>query len=59
MFSSSPDLGSFGILAFVLYIVITIVLFLIGLWIAYAVIWRAVRRGLREFHKDNPTAPTP
>jgi Sec-independent protein secretion pathway component TatC len=59
MDSNLLNASGFGILAFVIYIVVSIVLFLIGLWIAYAVIWRAVRRGLKEFHKDNPTAPTP
>ena len=47
-----------GVLFLVLYLVGSLIVFLIGLWISYSVIWRAVRRGLKEFHKDNPGAPT-
>ena len=32
------------------YLLLTIGLAALGLWITYTVIWRAVRRALREFH---------
>ena len=34
----------------VLYLLLTIGLAALSLWITYTVIWRAARRGLREFH---------
>ncbi len=45
-----------GIVFLIVYIVVTVAIFLVGIWISYSVIWRAVRRGMREFHKDNPTS---
>ena len=59
MIDTNQLLASGGIIFFIVYIVVTIVIFLIGLWISYSVIWRAVRRGLKEFHKDHPEAPAP
>jgi SNF family Na+-dependent transporter len=57
--SNPSDLLAAGGLAFVIvYFVASLVVFLIGIWISYSVIWRAVRRGMKEFHKDNPTTPT-
>lgn len=29
------------------------------LWLLYTVIWRAVRRGLREYHGSVPSVPAP
>ncbi len=57
MFNSSDLLASGGILFVVIYFAVSLVVFLIGIWISYSVIWRAVRRGMKEFHKDNPTTP--
>ena len=59
MISSSSLAASGGILFLVLYLIGSLIVFLIGIWISYSVIWRAVRRGLKEYHKDNPGAPTP
>ena len=53
MFNSS------GLIFLLIYIVLSVLSFLLVLWISYSVIWRAVRRGMKEFHKDNPTTPTP
>jgi hypothetical protein len=54
--NNPSDLLAAGGLAFVIiYFVASLVVFLIGIWISYSVIWRAVRRGMKEFHKDNPT----
>lgn len=50
-------LSGFGFLAIIIYVVISVGLFLIVLRILYAVIWRGVRRGIREYHLQNPTAP--
>jgi hypothetical protein len=59
MIDTNSLLAGGGILFLVIYLVVTVVIFLIGLWISYSVIWRAVRRGLKEFHKDHPETPTP
>jgi hypothetical protein len=54
--SNPTDLLAAGGLVFVIiYFVASLLVFLIGIWISYSVIWRAVRRGMKEFHKDNPT----
>ncbi|HEY5230823.1 MAG TPA: hypothetical protein VIJ11_08035 [Galbitalea sp.] len=56
-FDPNSLLAAGGIVFVVIYFVVSLLVFLIGLWISYSVIWRAVRRGLKEFHKDNPTTP--
>jgi hypothetical protein len=58
MFNSHDLLAAGGLVFVIVYFVVTLVVFLIGIWISYSVIWRAVRRGMKEFHKDNPGAPT-
>ena len=58
MFNSPHLLAAGGLIFIVVYFVVSLPVFLIGIWISYSVIWRAGRRGLNEFHKDNPTAPT-
>jgi hypothetical protein len=59
MDSSNNPLIAGGFIFVLIYFVVSLVVFLIGIWISYSVIWRAVRRGLKEYHKDNPGAPTP
>ena len=59
MISSSNPLIDGGLIFVVIYFVVSLLVFLIGIWISYSVIWRAVRRGLKEYHKGNPGAPTP
>ena len=55
---NNPLLASgVGIIAIIIYVVVSIGLFLIVLRILYAVIWRGVRRGIREYHLQNPTIP--
>lgn len=46
-------LASFGVAA-VVYLLIAIALIALEIWVAYTIIWRAVRRGLREFHGVSP-----
>jgi hypothetical protein len=58
MIDTNSLLAGGGILFIVIYLVGSLIVFLIGIWISYSVIWRAVRRGMKEFHKDNPGAPT-
>jgi membrane protein implicated in regulation of membrane protease activity len=59
MFSTGNAFAAGGIIFLVIYIVVSVALFLLVLRIFYSVIWRAVRRGLKEYHKDNPGSPTP
>jgi hypothetical protein len=58
MIDTNSLLAGGGIIFIVIYLVGSLIVFLIGIWISYSVIWRAVRRGMKEFHKDNPGAPT-
>jgi hypothetical protein len=59
MFSTGNAFAAGGIIFLIIYIVVSVALFLLVLRIFYSVIWRAVRRGLKEYHKDNPGGPTP
>ncbi|MBN9152175.1 MAG: hypothetical protein J0H56_12265 [Micrococcales bacterium] len=50
-------LAGFGILAFVIWLVVTALIVWLAIWIQYTIVWKAVRRGMREFHygsKDGP-----
>jgi hypothetical protein len=58
MFSSGNAFAAGGIIFLIIYIVVSVALFLLVLRIFYSVIWRAVRRGMKEFHKDYPGGPT-
>jgi hypothetical protein len=57
MVNLETSFGS-GLLFTVIYIVVSSLIFLLILRIWYSVIWRAVRRQIKEFHLDNPGAPT-
>ncbi|GEM_PF-3275064 len=49
----TPIIGSIfglGFIALILYLLVTAGMIALGIWITYTVIWRAVRRGMREFH---------
>ncbi|THG33411.1 hypothetical protein [Naasia lichenicola] len=48
--------GLVGIIAIVAYVLVLAGIVLIVIRIAYAVIWRAVRRGLTEFYRQPPPA---
>jgi hypothetical protein len=39
-----------GIFLFLLWLALSAAVIAFGLWLTYTVIWRAVRRGMREFH---------
>ncbi|MBB5633732.1 hypothetical protein BKA04_001955 [Cryobacterium mesophilum] len=55
-------LAGLGIVFVVIYLVVSALLILLAIWIQYSIIWRAVRRGMREFHyggKDAPQAIPP
>lgn len=52
--STPPDLAAFagfGLLALLVYLLFLVGAAALGMWIFYTVMWRAVRRGLREFHR--------
>lgn len=67
-FDPTPLIGG-SIIAIVLlgllYLVLAAALMAFGLWLTYTVIWRAVRRGMREYHGLGPVktrhgrGPTP
>ena len=46
--------AALGILSFVLWLVFTAGIIVLSVWITYTVIWRAVRRGMREFYSQRP-----
>lgn len=50
---NTPDfsgLAAGGLLLILLSVVLYAGVFALSIWITYTIIWRAVRRGLREFH---------
>ena len=49
--------AGFGILAFVIWLVVTPLLVWLAIWIQYTIIWKAVRRGMREAQYGGNTAP--
>lgn len=49
--------AGFGILAFVIWLVFTALIVWLAIWIQYTIVWKAVRRGLREFHYGGKDAP--
>ncbi len=55
-------LAGFGIVFFLIWLVVTALIVLLAIWIQYTIVWRAVRRGMREFHyggKEGPQAIPP
>ena len=49
--SDYASIAGLGIIALLVYLAITIGLVILSVWITYTIIWRAVRRGLREFYQ--------
>ena len=49
-----------GIIAFVISLLFSAGAIALSIWITYTIIWRAVRRGLREFYhpRGTPTGST-
>lgn len=46
-----------GILAFVIWLVVTALIVWLAIWIQYTIMWKAVRRGMREFHTRGNAVP--
>lgn len=49
-------LAGFGIVAIIFFFIVYAGLLVLMFWLLYTVIWRAVRRGLREFHHPNQSS---
>ncbi|MDO9589834.1 MAG: hypothetical protein Q7J04_01665 [Microcella sp.] len=55
--NTTPDfapLAAFGAIGFILWLVFTVGIIVLSVWIGYTLIWRAVRRGMREFYSERP-----
>ncbi len=50
-------MAGFGIVLAIVWFVSTVLLILLAIWIQYTIMWKAVRRGMREFHYGGNTAP--
>ncbi len=50
-------LAGLGIVFVIIYLVVTALLIVLAIWIQYTIVWRAVRRGMREFHYGGKEAP--
>lgn len=54
------DFGAFaglGIIAFIVWLIFMAIVIIVSIWIQYTIIWKAVRRGMREFHYGTKHAP--
>lgn len=49
-------LAGFGIVAIIFFFIVYAGLLVLMFWLLDTVIWRAVRRGLREFHHPNQSS---
>jgi hypothetical protein len=47
------SIAGFGFIALIVYLVLTVGIVALSIWITYSIIWRAVRRGLREYHQPH------
>lgn len=45
-----PDYPGIGLILFVIYVVVSLAIVGVLFCIVYSIIWRAVRRGMREFY---------
>ncbi len=58
---NSPDvfgaMAGLGILFFFVWLIFTALIVILAIWIHYTIMWRAMRRGLREFHYGGKVAP--
>lgn len=50
-------MAGLGIVVFLIWLVVTALIVLLAIWIQYTITWRAVRRGMREFHYGSKNAP--
>lgn len=44
-----------GIILVIVWLLVTAAIIVLAIWITYTIIWRAVRRGMREWERDRGT----
>ena len=58
---NSPDIfgmmAGLGIVVAVVWFIGTVLFIILVIWIQYTIMWKAVRRGMREFHYGANVAP--
>lgn len=47
-----------GIVLLIIYLVVSLAMIGVFIWIMYSIIWRAVRRGMREFYAETDLPPS-
>lgn len=50
-------LAGLGIIFFIGYLIFMALLIALAIWVQYTIVWKAVRRGMREFHYGGKVAP--
>lgn len=50
-------MAGLGILLFFIWLIFTALIVILAIWIQYTIVWKAVRRGMREFHYGGKVAP--
>lgn len=52
-----PLAGVWAVILFFVWLIVSALVIWFALWIQYTIIWKAVRRGMREFHYGGKLAP--
>lgn len=47
-----------GIVLLIIYLLVSLAMIGVFIWIMYSIIWRAVRRGMREFYAETDLPPS-
>lgn len=50
-------MAGLGIVFFFIWLISTALIVVLAIWIQYTIMWRAFRRGMREFHYGGKVAP--
>lgn len=53
-FGAFAGLGIFFVIGYLVFMTIFII---VAIWIQYTIMWKAVRRGMNEFHYGTKTGP--
>ena len=50
-------MAGLGILFFFIWLIFTALIVMLAIWIQYTIMWKAFRRGMREFYYGGKVAP--
>lgn len=50
-------MAGLGIIFFFVWLIFTVLLVMLAIWIQYTIMWKAMRRAMNEFHYGGKVAP--